>query len=924
MSRAYDGQYQPLAEFDPNKQLQFALDKAVKELGGGLFDLVDLVFEAAQERIKEVIEALIGFEVPNPDDLIDEVRSWASSIPAEIVADIYEKTGIDFSSFPNFLFSLDDGKGIDLTAISRILHALQGIDLTKPGAVLAAILSSIRKGGLVPLGWISDRSQNMIYEGGFDGPETISEDSGFTHDDTDGVPGSHPLGCALVECDGELHLMATAELIEVGPGWSLEISHAARWQDLVTTGPDTWPIRVELVPFHKPENSDIFTAVGGPVRVTGVESPTGTSAGWQGAFMGPWTVPGDGSVTHIGLRPQVTEDALSGVVKIDNVKVAAVQKLPQRYTLDLPEDLLSLWNGLGSLVDQLLTRLGIPPVGSLLDKIFDLSDELEWIQSRAQSAHDDLNTLILNLLTNPGAVLGQLGMGKVTGLLDFQATQNQIRDILAGEVVTPINSVVQDIKDWWTGLTGKTSKLTSGGQLDAANLLNQDALDIVAAVKDGAAGVANTFTGAAEQAYTGLLDLLGLASMARDAALAAQAQLQDITNDTEAPPELDGLVWSTTFAGAVNTALSSGDWAPVASLVIKENNQVGVGPSNETPEDGHYWALSKHVYVTDGQSASAVLGSARGSNAGADHSTGIYLRCDDGFTTGAYAHFRDGQIVIGKFARSGSVFTFTPLSSVSVGVKAGDLVRFRAYGNVYYGLVNGIVRIQVTDAGNIIDIGEDYRRAAMSCERKRYWDFFSSWTRDSYRIASWAQSDWLPAGVSVTTPAWRLRRATGDEVARAVGHGGQEPMPAGFYTSADLSEQVTVSDLGTGQVAITKDGWYELVASSTNRDTYLVNPGHTTAGGDLRDAWRPSLWVLIVDGVPVAGPVMSGTPVTVYLAAGQVVRPGVSASWPTYPVDSRYRTSSNNYNDYQNNPARSAITHVSGSPSASFTGRKVA
>ena len=42
---------------------------------------------------------------------------------------------------------------------------------------------------------------------------------------------------------------------------------------------------------------------------------------------------------------------------------------------------------------------------------------------------------------------------------------NQIRDILAGLVVTPINSTVQAIKDWFTGVVGKTQKLTSGGNL---------------------------------------------------------------------------------------------------------------------------------------------------------------------------------------------------------------------------------------------------------------------------------------------------------------------------------------------------------------------------------------------------------------------------------------------------------------------------
>ncbi|MFV8266489.1 hypothetical protein ACNQR9_26075 [Mycolicibacterium peregrinum] len=53
----------------------------------------------------------------------------------------------------------------------------------------------------------------------------------------------------------------------------------------------------------------------------------------------------------------------------------------------------------------------------------------------------------------------------VSGLGDLNTLTNQIRDILAGLVVTPINSTVQAIKDWFTGVVGKTQNLTSGGNL---------------------------------------------------------------------------------------------------------------------------------------------------------------------------------------------------------------------------------------------------------------------------------------------------------------------------------------------------------------------------------------------------------------------------------------------------------------------------
>lgn len=73
----------------------------------------------------------------------------------------------------------------------------------------------------------------------------------------------------------------------------------------------------------------------------------------------------------------------------------------------------------------------------------------------------------------------------VNGLGDLNTLTNQIRDILAGLVVTPIDSTVQAIKDWYTGVVGKTQNLTSGGTLPPTSVdsaaggtsLGQDLLD---------------------------------------------------------------------------------------------------------------------------------------------------------------------------------------------------------------------------------------------------------------------------------------------------------------------------------------------------------------------------------------------------------------------------------------------------------------
>jgi len=83
--------------------------------------------------------------------------------------------------------------------------------------------------------------------------------------------------------------------------------------------------------------------------------------------------------------------------------------------------------------------------------------------------------------------------------------------------------------------------------------------------------------------------------------------------------------------------------------------------------------------------------------------------------------------------------------------------------------------------------------------------------------------------------------------------------------------------------------------------------------------------VLLVDGVAIAGPIPSGTSVTTYLAAGQVVRPGVSATVPvTMTTLSKQGGGSTDGWGMSGGTSFSKISHVSGAPSASFTGRKVA
>ncbi|TPW93648.1 DUF7257 domain-containing protein [Mycolicibacterium fortuitum] len=302
-----------------------------------------------------------------------------------------------------FLTGIEDGDENDLgTFFLNLRRFFQSIDFTDPDFDPAVVhkafveivvqpfiktITEITSALLGPLsiGFLTDEIQTLLFEGGFDDPATIIPGDGVEHDATDGVPLTTPLGCAKVTCDGT-HKSRASAVIKVAPGWVLKLGGRIKYEGL-TAG--TNAIRLNLIPY-----SNATTPVpGGAIMVATAGTVSGTSTGVNGwrilPIEGTWTVPATG-VSHVVVEWHVTDAATAGVVKFDELYLQSTEKIPQSFTKDLPEDLTSLFNWIGSLVDQMLTALGITPVGSLLDRIFDLSDELEWIQNKAQEVGDEI------------------------------------------------------------------------------------------------------------------------------------------------------------------------------------------------------------------------------------------------------------------------------------------------------------------------------------------------------------------------------------------------------------------------------------------------------------------------------------------------------------------------------------------------------
>ncbi|AMS01725.1 minor tail protein [Mycobacterium phage Brocalys] len=423
--------------------------------------LLEIGEQFIEQFLSWVVRAVVGVFVPG-EGSFDQLRDWATNLPDQIVSFINNVAGINLASWDDFVASLNDGKGIDLPFVVAFIAGAQqffdGIDFTDPNfdpsdaaqhfvhTVVQPFLNIVSRIvpallGPLPIGLLTDEKLTLLYEGGFDDPVTIVEGDGVTHDATDGAPGSTPLGCAKVACDGTFKIRRT-EPQRVSKGWVLKAGADVKYESVVAAAGAN-AVRVEIVPYMGEDNPQ------SAVWMASDESPTGTEP-WGGLnAWGSYTVPE--GVTHVSVQWVVAEEATGGVVKFDNVYLQATQKIPQAFTKDLPEDLASLLNFVRTWVESALSALGITPSGNLLDDIFDLSDEIEWIRDRAQEGVQDaaealsnLATLANNLLHNPGAVLGNISLSMVEGLTGELSS-------LSGNINSAISDISQAIFAGWRG-----------------------------------------------------------------------------------------------------------------------------------------------------------------------------------------------------------------------------------------------------------------------------------------------------------------------------------------------------------------------------------------------------------------------------------------------------------------------------------------
>ncbi|URP21177.1 minor tail protein [Gordonia phage Francois] len=813
------------------------------------FEEIDLTAEKAGERIVGALDHVRDTLLQWIKDTTGIDLSGAVAFVDWVVEQIREQIGVNLATLQELL------ENLEVPSLGELLAALNGTyagdDTILNGIAGWSRNVRARLGGLIDASRIPQLSLAQLTSR--PGPNLLSGFGDFADGDTldgddvwvwDGAVGHDAPGSARTTADGTTKIL-TSEAVAVADGQQLECTGWVRWAAASGSGAC---MQLLIVPFV----GDVAQT---PVVMSNIVAPPGTSGvSSESTLGGSYVVPA--GVTSVRVRLTVEAAMTAGTVWFDDIVLRkTATSLPQQWVSGLTSALSSLGADVGA--------------------------ALEWIRE-----------LIAKLT-------GRVRSSIEDAIADALTFANQLKTLLTGGTVSaPLPSLTDAVA---LG-QGQVSGLPT-----ALNTLHGNVEAVIDGIFQGAANAVSSTGKTLNEAREALLNLFGLADGAQAAALAAQQQLQELTNDTT-QPGFSGTVWSQVFGGSDGSPLPAGDWVSSPELVIRDDGFLGI---DYNAANGVYYGRSMREFQTDYQSASIVLGSRL--SAGDSLPTYVAIRCNDDMTAGVACRITRDSLALGRFTRAGTAITFTPWASTSRTHHTGDLTKIRCSGDNFDAIVNGITRLSYTDSAQTAAKGAGYRRAGV-LETKGTPLFVTS---TSFRIASFAMADWLPAGVGVTTPSWRLRRGTTANLALEVGHGAIAAMPSSFYTVNDQAVAVTVNDLGAGAVQITEAGWYEIAATSTNLDNSDTGSAIGTQSG-LANAYRPTLWVLYVDGTAIAGPIMAGVPTTVYLAAGQVVRPGVSAAWPANA------TAVSEGGSTGITGGRSNITHVGGGTSASFTGRKVA
>ena len=401
-----------------------------------------------------------------PAGSITSYGSWSTvqhRTQADWEAGEYSKWALAMSPIPKIGDVLAEVPIIG-EALSDFFEVITGIpdsDPTDAGTMIRewmeSAVTSIFTGGpqLISLGQLTNRPQPLILAGEFLSRENLREGEGWVWDNE----------TARFDCASTRGQVISDPPAEVEDGQETKGRVRVRWDSVSGTGSARLMVRW-------------YSDKEGTVLLSEVELATQALSG-----TGAWTqlegvavVPATAVAGRLMLR--VDETLSAGSVWFDKAEwFFTRQSLPQQFIDGLTEALQNLHDWISELVNKLLSSLGIPGVGSLLDRIMDLGDGLSEIQDNVEDGAAKVRDLFDSLGDKAGATLqdvedrlqdfltqaSQLDASKLFGLIDLpripslpvSKVTNLTAIINALDLTTSTHtSQIQDLQDTTLELQG--------------------------------------------------------------------------------------------------------------------------------------------------------------------------------------------------------------------------------------------------------------------------------------------------------------------------------------------------------------------------------------------------------------------------------------------------------------------------------------
>lgn len=383
--------------------------------------------------------------------------------------------------------------------------------------------------------------------------------------------------------------------------------------------------------------------------------------------------------------------------------------------------------------------------------------------------------------------------------------------------------------------------------------------------------VTNHALNAASSAQNDATDAQVTANAARSTSTSNASAIVDLQTD-KTQNEVGGAAVTDIFETWDATRWNVGKWSsgdhtvPDISVV---GNQAGITKTGHTGTGGDF-ALYKTPLMTDSQSVSIVLG--RANQASAFTGSGILLRAVEDLSTFVVAQIGVSRILLQRGVLLDGVLIFTTWAErTGLSLSTGDTVTVSASGASYEVLVNGVSRLAYQDTAVTSPVGAGNRWVGFFSAASVTSNWLGTTLYFGFDLEAFSATDTTSPPIVGT--GWSLYRQSATTVAHTAGN----LRYGAVFDTIRTANKVNVLDLSSGQIQITKPGWYVMNVGAQWTQASGANSSYRVA---LWTAPNPEgTWRLVRNGGETSGS-------AVYHAAGSfVVFAGAGSVWaPGYYI----------------------------------------